>query len=127
MVRHRQSRPALYRDDRGRAARWFGAAELDRRAMDACAPAWRRQSIGWRAQSPAWAVAQAIGAAVARSALLQSRGLEIRSRARRRVRRELQRLGARGFGPFDPAVAFRRVAQGWRFRPGGDPSLASAD
>ncbi len=42
---------------------------------------------------------------MARRALLQSRGLALRSRARRRLRRELQRLGPRGFRSADPIVA----------------------
>ena len=69
------------------------AADLEPRPMDQPAGTGRRQSARRRVAAAARSAAQAAAGAMAGRALLQSCGLALRSRACRRLRRELSRLG----------------------------------
>ena len=101
LVRRGQSHPAVRSADRRRAR-----AEARAGAMEPRVAAARRRGINRLAPAlrlPLGPLRKAAAEALGRRAHLQSRGRARRSRPRRRVRRELQRLGAGGFRSRDPA------------------------
>src|SRR5438552_971077 len=98
LVRDGQSRLAVGVVDRAGAARPARAGMLGTGRMDRATPKPWPQSFGAGPAPAAWAVAQAAAFGVARRAVVQPRGVALRYRACRRVRRNVQRLGKRGFG-----------------------------
>src|SRR5262249_46323332 len=99
---------------RAAAARGVGCAGLDRAAL-----ARRRQSVGSAAAVAVGPAAEVPRSTMARRTLLQSRHLAQRSRTGRWLRRQLYRLGPRGFRSADRGAALGPAPKGRPFRAGG--------
>ena len=111
--------------DRCRAARGVAAGDVEPRPNGSRSAA-AAASIGWRrcCACRSGRCASSV-AAMARRALVQSRGLALGSRSGRRLRREFQRLGPRRFRSVGPPAASRATPQGRALRDRRHSPLAS--